>query len=94
VTGKSTDISVTLWITLPYVTSADTPRPNAPRLLNLKDSAAYLGIPIWSVRELVWGGALPQVRLPGVDGVRQRRVWIDVRDLEAVVGRFKEREQA
>jgi hypothetical protein len=38
----------------------------APRLLDLKQAGAYLGVSPWTVRDWVLVGALPSVRLPVV----------------------------
>ena len=55
------------------------------RLYSLDEAATYLGRSTWSVRRLIWNGDLPQVRAGG-------RVHVDVRDMEAFIEKFKERE--
>lgn len=57
---------------------------NQPRLLDLRQAAAYLGegISVWSLRNAVWSGELPAVRLG-------RKLWFDRRDLDAMVDRLK-----
>ncbi len=55
------------------------------RLYTLDEAAIYLGRSIWSMRRLIWDGLLPQVRA-------DRRVHVDVRDMEAFIEKFKERE--
>jgi hypothetical protein len=68
----------------------------APRLLNLHQSADYLGLSYWSVRDYVLAGAIPTVTLPALrprEGARAgktlRRVLIDREDLDAFVARCK-----
>ena len=55
------------------------------RLLSVKGASEYLGVSVWTVRELIWSGKIPCVRLGG------RKVWIDRFDLEAFIERRKER---
>ncbi len=55
------------------------------RLYSLPEAATYLGRSTWSVRRLIWNGALPQVRAGG-------RVHVDVRDMDEFIERNKERE--
>jgi excisionase family DNA binding protein len=52
------------------------------RLFNIKEAAMYLGRSEWSVRRLIWGGDLPEVR-------HGRRVQLDVCDLDAFIDRNK-----
>jgi len=33
-----------------------------PRLFNIKQAAAYLGVAVWTLRDLEWRGELPAVR--------------------------------
>ena len=75
----------------------------APRCLDREQSAIYLGeVSVDVVDRLIHAGKLPVVRLPierhrqtgkGVPGV-SRRVLIDVRDLDALIERSKERVSA
>lgn len=62
-------------------------RPTAtqPRLLSLRDAAAALSLSHWTVRELIWRGDLPSVRVG-------RRILVDVRDLDAFIERNKQTE--
>ena len=55
----------------------------APRLFSLKRAAEYLGISYWTIRDYIFRGELPSVRLG-------RRVLVDVRDLDALVEKYKE----
>ena len=62
-----------------------TPPANAPRrLLSLPETAAYLGVSPWAVRELVWKGELPRVRL-------SRRLLFDGADIDCLIEARKER---
>ena len=73
----------------PHSTSDD-----APRVLNLRDGAKYLGISYWSLRDLVIGGHVPVVRLPcprSPNGRIMRRLLVDRRDLDALIDRSRER---
>ena len=56
-----------------------------PRLLSVRQAAAYLGISHWTVRELVWKGELPEVRLG-------RRLLLDLRDLDRLIEARKKTE--
>src|SRR5262245_30337812 len=58
----------------------------APRLFNLAAAAHYLGISPWSVRELVWAGRLPVVKIQRPDGTGDmNRVLIDRNDLDRFI---------
>lgn len=59
------------------------------RLLSIKEAATYLGISIWSVRELIWHGDLPTIKLGY--GSERRHVRIDTKDLETFITNNKER---
>ncbi len=62
------------------------PNPCPPkRLFSLSEAAIYLGRSTWSVRRLIWNGELPQVRA-------DRRVHVDLRDMDAFIDRNKVRE--
>ena len=61
-----------------------TPPPTAPRrLLSLNDTAAYLGVSPWTVRELQWKGKLPRVRI-------SHRLLFDRGDLDRLIEREKD----
>ena len=51
-----------------------------PRLLSLKDAAAWLGLTVWAMRERIWAGQIPVVQFPG-----GRKQYFDIRDLEAFI---------
>jgi excisionase family DNA binding protein len=55
------------------------------RLLTLKETAAYLGVSVWTVRGLVWKERLPVVRLT-------RRLHFDKRDVDRLIDVSKDAE--
>ncbi|TKB65674.1 MAG: helix-turn-helix domain-containing protein [Nitrospira sp.] len=57
------------------------------RLYSITEAGHYLGRSSWSVRRLVWAGALPQVRAGG-------RVHLDIRDLDEFIEQNKVREES
>ena len=57
------------------------------RLYTLPAAAEYLGRSTWSVRRLIWDGVLPSVRV-------QRRVHLDVADMENLIEQSKVVEEA
>ena len=58
--------------------------PLTKRLFDLKEAAIYLGRPVFSVRTLIWNGALPCVK----DG---RKQYLDIYDMEKYIEQNKER---
>jgi hypothetical protein len=69
-----------------------------PRLLNMRQAAAYLGCSFWTARDYVLQGLIPVVEMPPLrarDGDRQRktlrRVLIDRVDLDAFIESCKRR---
>jgi hypothetical protein len=64
-----------------------------PRLLGLRDSAAYLGLSAWAIRALLDSGTLCRVRIPLPGGGELRRLLLDVRDLDQLVDRSREGRQ-
>jgi excisionase family DNA binding protein len=63
----------------------------AGRLVGVRQAAAYLGLSVWTIRDLIRSGHLPRVALPGRrPGQTMRRVFIDRSDLEALVERSRE----
>ena len=56
--------------------------PLPKRLLTLKEAACYLGRSLWSVRELIWKGALPYIQ-------DCRKQYLDIRDLEIFIEAHK-----
>ncbi len=49
--------------------------PLKKRLYSVPEAAEYLGRSIWSIRELIWNGSIPCVRMG-------RRVHLDIIDLD------------
>jgi hypothetical protein len=69
-----------------------------PRLLNMRQAAAYLGCSFWTARDYVLQGLIPVVDMPPLrarEGDRQRkalrRVLIDRADLDAFIESHKRR---
>lgn len=61
----------------------DTPQSHLKkRLYSIPEAATYLGRSVWSVRELIWNGNLPSVRMG-------RRVHLDIIDLDRWIERNK-----
>ena len=56
--------------------------PLKKRLYSIPEAATYLGRSVWSVRELIWNGSLPSVRMG-------RRVHLDIIDLDRWIERNK-----
>jgi len=57
-----------------------------PRLLDLKASAHYLSIGVWTIRELVWAGKLPTVKVPRANGDGDLdKILLDRNDLDAFI---------
>ena len=74
------------------LTDLGAPVGIVPRLLNLRESAVYLSVSYWTLRDFVLAGYLPTVALPalrprqGDHAKRQlRRVLIDRVDLDTFV---------
>ena len=66
---------------------------SAPRLLDLKAAATYLGLSYWTVRDLVLAGKLPSVKIScprSGDGRTIRRILVDRHDLDAFIEQSKE----
>ena len=63
--------------------------PQLKRLFTLKDSAIYLGRGLHGVRDLVWKGELPVVKSEG-----GRKLFIDIKDLEAYIEKNKTKKEA
>ena len=60
-----------------------TTYPLHKRLFDLKEASVYLGRPVFSVRTLIWNGALPCVK----DG---RKQYLDLYDMDRYIERNKE----
>jgi len=57
--------------------------PLTKRLYDLKEAATYLGRPVFSVRGLIWNGALPVIK----DG---RKLYLDIFDMDTYIEGNKE----
>jgi excisionase family DNA binding protein len=55
----------------------------APRMLTVKQAAAYINGTVWTIRELIWSGELPVIKRKGY--------LIDKADLDAWIDRTKKR---
>ena len=76
----------------------ETPEADKPRLLSMRQAAAYLGFSFWTVRDYVIQGLIPSVDMPPLaprPGGRRRktlrRVLIDRTDLDAFVASRRRR---
>ena len=77
---------------------AMSPERIAPRVLNMRQAAAYFGCSFWTTRDYVLQGSIPVVDMPPLrarEGDRQRvglrRVLIDRADLDAFIESRKRR---
>ena len=73
-----------------------SPEALGPRLLNMRQAAAYLGCSFWTARDYILQGLIPVVDLPPLrarPGDRQRktlrRVVVDRADLDAFIQSLK-----
>lgn len=60
------------------------PEALTPRLLSQREAATYLGVSYWTLRDMLFRGELPTVRI-------RRRVLIDRADLDRYLGEAKKR---
>jgi hypothetical protein len=73
-----------------------------PRLMNLHDAAAYLGVSYWTMRDYVMDGRVPRVILPcsrrrkkggaivhRAGDIDMRRIYVDRADLDALIEKCK-----
>ena len=63
--------------------------PLRKRLYTLKEAGIYLGRSEYSVRTLIWNGALPVIKNPG-DGQNGKKQWLDILDLDLFIEKNKE----
>ena len=63
--------------------------PVHPRLLDLPSAALYLGVSVWTVRDLEAADIIPRVRVPLPDHKELRKVLFDVHDLDALIETWK-----
>ena len=83
----------------PIVDSNESSDAIRPRLLNMRQAAAYLGCSFWTARDYVLQGLIPSVDMPPLrprPGDRQRktlrRVLVDRADLDAFIESRKRRD--
>jgi len=67
----------------------ETVRSIPPRLLDLKATAAYLGVSPWTVRDLEFGGVLRRVNIPLGSRKELRKLLFDRQDLDRLVETWK-----
>ncbi len=65
--------------------------PVLPRLLDLDATAGYLGVSVWTVRDLEAAGTLRRVRLPLANGGELRKLLFDRADLDRLIEAWKDR---
>ncbi len=65
-----------------YTPTKKAREPLKKRLLTVSEAATYLGRSVPSIRELIWSGSLPYVKVG-------RRIHLDVFDLDAWIERHK-----
>jgi len=58
------------------------PNVPVPRLLSQQEAAIYLGISYWTLRDLIFRGEVPHVKIG-------RRILVDRLDLDAFLDRAK-----
>jgi hypothetical protein len=63
------------------------------RCLDLLAASNEYGIPVYTLRQAIWRGDLAAIRLPSHKHPEgpARKIFIDRRDLDAFIERFKER---
>jgi hypothetical protein len=67
----------------------ETVRSIPPRLLDLKATAAYLGVSPWTVRDLEFSGVLRRVNIPLGPRKELRKLLFDRQDLDRLVETWK-----
>lgn len=73
-----------------------------PRLMNLHDAAAYLGVSYWTMRDYVIDGIIARITLPcarrrkkggaivrRAGDIEARRIYVDRTDLDSLIERCK-----
>jgi excisionase family DNA binding protein len=58
--------------------------------MGANEAAKYLGLSYWTLRELIWSGAIPRVQLRNKSGEPLRRIVVDKSDLDRLIERSKE----
>jgi len=54
------------------------------RLYNIQEASIYLGRTVCATREMIWAGKMPIVRF-------DRRIYIDINDLDSLIEKSKEK---
>lgn len=62
---------------------------SSPRLLSLKDAAEEVGLTVWALRERIWAGQIPVVQFDNPNGGKNRKMYIDREDIEALISKNK-----
>ena len=60
----------------------DNPVPK--RLYTIKEAATFLGRGVWGVRDLIWKGVLPVVKMEG-----GKKLYLDILDLDRFIDHHK-----
>jgi hypothetical protein len=62
------------------------------RLCDVRQAAAYLGLGVWTIRDLIHSGYLARIALPSTrrPGETIRRILVDRADLDLLIDRFRE----
>jgi hypothetical protein len=63
---------------------------SAPRLLDLRQTAVYMGVSTWTVRDLEAAGVLRRVRVPLPGGGELRKLLFDRTDLDRLIASWKD----
>jgi len=63
---------------------------SVPRLLDLRATAAYLGVSEWTVRDLDAAGVLRRIRVPLANGGELRKLLFDRTDLDQLIEAWKD----
>ncbi len=58
--------------------------PVCKRMYTIREAAVYLGLSVYTIRSLIWSGALPFMKVEG-----GRKQLLDVYDLDAYISRHK-----
>jgi hypothetical protein len=66
------------------------PGTSAPRLLDLRQTADYMGMSTWTVRDLEAAGVLARVRVPLPGGGELRKLLFDRTDLDRLIASWKD----
>jgi excisionase family DNA binding protein len=68
----------------PVQRSHEVSSPKQKRLFTLKEAAEYLGRSEWGMRDLIWAGRIPVVRVEG-----GRKIFLDIEDLNDFIKQNK-----